>query len=545
MTAGRGDPTKDTLASAFAEAERGRCGPLEASVAALDLSDSARRIWSRVVEAMRHSAGLGPDPGVTPEELSGAASDPAARDGALRLCSWAGRLAVVRLDRPALARWVESSSRLAEDALNRSRVELLRAWLATLAGADAPGDLDAIARVGRTEMEASLPVEATSLAALLAAGRGDLAGAVAYARRASRMGRTEALPQQEYLANWVLARMRRKSGHPHLAVRILSALHRVATDSFAPLLEWELLLSRGLERVRDPLDSTLDAWVGPLRALLTAARAGDRAGFDRARAGGAHLSELSAPHHRDFEAAAALLDPELAIADVEGDDIHRWKRGEVHEVPLGLHGLGAADGASGETAFVVSRPSGPPQRVLSDGARLVADATRIEVGGTKQARTDSTIAVLALAGHIGVEHDALFERVYGFPYGGERHRGVRDVLIHRVRARLDGAATLDREGSRFRLTHGGVLVVPDPRSSPPPEHSLLHEVAKLGHLSAAEAASRLRINVRSAQRAFKRLVEEGVCEAVKDGRNLEFYLDDTTFREPTGVIPARPGDVKS
>ena len=42
------------------------------------------------------------------------------------------------------------------------------------------------------------------------------------------MAQSEALSQHEYLANVTLARVRRYSGRPHLALHILAALRRVA-----------------------------------------------------------------------------------------------------------------------------------------------------------------------------------------------------------------------------------------------------------------------------------------------------------------------------
>jgi hypothetical protein len=66
------------------------------------------------------------------------------------------------------------------------------------------------------------------------------------ARRASRMARTEALPESEYLANIVLARMRRLAGFPYLAAHILTAVRRYASAPWHPWIAWELLLAGGL-----------------------------------------------------------------------------------------------------------------------------------------------------------------------------------------------------------------------------------------------------------------------------------------------------------
>jgi hypothetical protein len=107
------------------------------------------------------------------------------------------------------------------------------------------------------------------------------------------------------------------------------------------------------------------------------------------------------------------------------------------------------------------------------------------------------------------------------------------VLYHRVRARLAPIAELRVTASRAVLVHEHPLVVPDPRCSPPPEHSVLRELAKVGHLSPKEAAERMGLGLRNVQRALRQLAEDGMCRPERVGRHLEYYLEDTTFAEPT------------
>ena len=88
-------------------------------------------------------------------------------------------------------------------------------------------------------------LEASALRTLSTAERGDISAALAIARRVSRMARTESLPQSEYLANLVLARIRRLDNKPHLATRILHALYSVAPSPWLPWLAWEIVQATG------------------------------------------------------------------------------------------------------------------------------------------------------------------------------------------------------------------------------------------------------------------------------------------------------------
>lgn len=530
----------DGLARALRAARGGDVAPLEQAVTSPRLTGERSRIWRQVAGAALHTLERGPDPGVRPGELApSGALDPIARLGAQALSVIGVRRAVLALDHDALEAWIDAQARHAGDEIAQAELACSRAWLALLEGHPPPAShFDTIAAIGRRAGAPVLPIEASVLSSLAAEGRGDLAGALDHARRASRMARTEALPQEEYLANWALARMRRVTGHPHLAARILLALLRVAGSSWRPLLAWELLLSRGsIEGIALSSHTPAGLALGQLDELLGAARRGERAAFDGARDA---LSQASGIHRDDAYSLPLLLDPEAPVP--RGDHAAlRWKRGELDPPPGGLAGSCVTAARTGATAFVVCDPDGARQRVLSDGLGLLSHASTLPKNPHAQVRTDTTIAVLALAGAPGMDQDALFERVYGFPYGGERHRGVRDVLFHRVRSRLGSFGILTRIEGTISLAHEGVLATPDPRCEPPPEQSLLHELAKVGHLTAPEAAQRLATNLRTVQRALKRLADEGVCEAVKRGGNIEFYLDDTTFREPTGVAPPRTG----
>ncbi|MEO7669052.1 MAG: hypothetical protein ABIW57_06920, partial [Polyangia bacterium] len=120
-------------------------------------------------------------------------------------------------------------------------------WQKLLAGETAGQEIEAKALFDEASRQRAAPqvIESTVLRALLALSAGLTDDAVDMARRASRMAQSESLPQLEYLANVTLARVRRYSGRPHLALHILAALSRVAPSAWQGWIGWEMLLGGG------------------------------------------------------------------------------------------------------------------------------------------------------------------------------------------------------------------------------------------------------------------------------------------------------------
>lgn len=426
------------------------------------------------------------------------------------------RAALLQLDGAGLAVWI--------DVLESLDVEVATAPLASARGWGAAlvGDGDGVHEAAETlRVEASTrgwPSEVIEAAVLKAVGAsiaGDLEDAIQLARRASRMSRTESLPQEEYLANVVLARLRRLSGKPHLSARILSALLRVATRPWHRWMTWELLLA-GME------PETPSEGARALLAALEHARKGEPANMRNAMAEA--RAEVAGFH--------SLAEDVSSLERLLLGSLDAFARGEVDEVPRGLAALGVLGGEQ-EAAWVLADPE-RATRVLSPGHGLATTHSRLPTAKQRQARTETTIATLLLAGPEGADEEAFFERVYGFAFL-ERHRNVRDVLYHRVRDRLGELATLERREGRIRLVPTRAIAVPDPRCSPPPEHSLLLVLASTGFASPRQAADALGIPLRTVQDALKRLAADGACRPVKKGRKLEYHLEDTTFLEPTRV----------
>ena len=480
------------------------------------LPATTRNAFDAAVRALRHFA-LDTDDLPTVGEIDAVAQgDHEARSLAAIAAGRVARGALLRFDGAELAVWT--------DVLESLDVEVATAPLASARGwaAALVGDGDAVqhaAEVLRVDASRrgwpSEVIEAAVLKAVGASITGDLEEAIQLARRASRMSRTESLPQEEYLANVVLARLRRLSGKPHLSARILAALLRVATRPWHHWMKWELLLA-GVKPDAPPAGAS---------ALIRALDHARRGEIENMRAElGAATEEVAGFH----SLAADLTTLEALI----GGEASAFARGMDDAVPRGLAAIGVMDGEE-EAAWVLADADGA-QRVLSPGRMLHGARGMLPAAKQRQARTETTIATLLLAGPEGADEEQLFERIYGFAFL-ERHRNVRDVLYHRVRDRLGELATLERHEGRIRLVPAEPIAVPDPRCSPPPEHSLLLVLASKGFASAREAADALGIPLRTVQDALKRLSADGACRPVKKGRKLEYHLEDTTFLEPTRV----------
>lgn len=426
------------------------------------------------------------------------------------------RAAFLRFDANELAVWIDLLASL-DVAAATAPLAASQGWSAALAGnaAQIRESAETLKREASARSWPNEVIEATVLKALGASIEGDSPEAIRLARQASRMSRTESLPQEEYLANLVLARLRRLDGKPHLSARILSALLRVATPPWHPWMCWELLLAGVGPEVSTP---AADA----LTAALHAASAGDEATMNTNLAAAERCVEGFHSLSKDLEVLRALL---------RGNH-ESFSVGKAHQVPRGLGALALLPGEDRDAAYVLADPS-VVRRVLAPGLAL-RQHPLLPPAKQRQARTETAIATLLLAGPEGMPEDIFFADVYGFAFQ-ERHRNVRNVLYHRVRERLGEAANLTRGEGRVAIKAVRPLAAPDPRCSPPPEHSLLLVLAARGFASPRDAADALGIPMRTVQDALKRLAADGACRTVKKGRKLEYHLEDTTFLEPTRV----------
>ena len=418
----------------------------------------------------------------------------------------------------------EARERLDADALEADDPTALiwavavRGWESLALGQHVRGLDEAFADAKRRGA-ADLVVELGSLRALVAIESGDLEEGRRLARQASRMARTESLPQAEYLANVILARLRRLRGYPHLAGRILDALLALASPRWHAWIRWELALSGG--RVQPEPNDLAAALIRARRSAIE----GRREAFEIAAADVHTKAAGFQPIAREAHYFLVACDPE---AESVPPALQPWARGEDARAPVGLY----APDAEGSLGYVTASPGEPGRRILPSGRGLAAGLLISSVKKRKQNRVETLASVLALAGPEGLSEDDAFRAVYGFEYVPELHRGTFDVALHRARATLSEVGRLERTGARVRLELKVPLIVPDPRCAEPVEARLLRALAG-GITTAKAAAEAAGVSLRQAQAALQSLAEDGACVAEKEGRRMAYRVEDTTFAEPT------------
>lgn len=327
------------------------------------------------------------------------------------------------------------------------------------------------------------------------------------------MAATEELPESAFLANLVLARLRRLVGRPHLSTHILATLRRYAPPSWHVWVAWELALAFGR----------------PGASLVPAHGAEPTRALERASTG--ELADVPSLVRTDVATLCAL-----ANASVPTDDpaVHAFRRGTEHGVPRGLHGLAAVEG-QGAVAWVVLERGRPPARILSLGVPSHERAGRVVLPQSHRhrGRADTLLAACALAGEVGIDERALFAASYGFTYDVALHAGPFGVTVHRARQRLAEHGRLERTDGVVRLETDDELLLPDPRCAVGSEDRALQHIALGGVASARSIADALGVSLRSAQQALESLVREGLCGRERDGNTVSYRVEDTTFHEPT------------
>ncbi len=374
---------------------------------------------------------------------------------------------------------------------------------------------------------AALVVEAAALRALALASSGALDEATKIARRASRMARTEALPQPEYLAHWVLARVRRLAGAPHLATRILASLRGVAPPAWWPLLAWETTLSGAATESGPGPAAALGAWVLGLER-------GDRHGHAARTQRLLHATAGWPSHRADATAWIAAVDPHHPPPP----ELHAWTHGLTTLAPPALSGLLGWRGQAppGDSAIAYVLADGPLRRRVPRLTFALVDRARVRVeeqSRLKQGRTEMLTAALALAPPEGIDEPTCFASVYGFPYEPEVHKSIFDVLLHRGREHLAGRGTIARGGGRLALALDAPLLAADPRCTRPLGDALLGVIAEQAGASAKDVAKATGVSLRVVQATLQSLVQDGACQQERGGREVRYVVEDTTYSEPT------------
>lgn len=548
------DPTTDRWRAAeiaWSEGLEGRFRSME-QVAWRLSSDAGpeARAWGLALRALRWHAepAMGQLPSLDEVAQAAGASEEAAHAAALATAQ-ATKAAALRFDEAGVRRWADLASEQAAGARSEARAwcALASAWGHVARGAHELAEAtasEACAMASEDAASAAL-LDGTALVALATSAR-DVDAAIKIARRGSRMARTEGLPQGEYLANVVLARLRRLAGRPHHATRILGALGRVAPRPWASWIVWELALAGGLEPASaidleppedDPGDDDATVAARAFVQALFAARDGLRDAFDARVEEARDALGSFEPLRADLANALVAIDP-LAPPASPDREIAAWLTGVETRTPAALRGLSgiveASSAEEGTAAFVVADPDGSARRVVALGHALAAPELRIDPQRGRPGRVETVLAALALAPD-GLDTDDLFRTVYGFEYSAPVHRDLFKQLVYRARGELGSVGAIDKDGERYRLGLRGRLLVPDPRCEQPLEDLVLRFLARHGAGSAKATASTLKISLRKAQQALAQLADEGAIAIDKEGRRVSYRVEDTTFSEPTRV----------
>jgi hypothetical protein len=554
-----------TARMSFQAAEHGDLRGIDTLLTRLSGTEAPElRAWRLALEAVRWS--LDPE-GSRPPSLEearqiGHFAAPAGKIVA-QACAVVERVAFCTFDGALLAHWIDLHTALTEgrspDYLSPDLALTTARTCKRLLAGETTG-LDAAAKALCDEASrqgvAAAVIEGTVVRALVALSAGTLDEALELGRRASRMAQAEALSHHEYLANVTLARIRRYSGRPHLALHILSALGRVAPATWWGWIGWETLLAGGKISPSGVRTEPSALAAARLRALLDAARAGERTAFAETAEEAGLAARIWPPLAHEVAALLAALDP---LGQPVPSSMASWTRGEIATIPFGLHGVGipqdAEPQADSATAYVVARPGERGRRLLLPGLGLAPPARILARDSVRSgARTETGIAALALAGDAGDTRDGFFRSVYGFPFVAYRHRAVLDTLCHRMRALVGDAGDIRRDEADASANPGlgpatdtgrasavpsialqlrEAIVVPDMRCVLPAADRVLRALALLGATSASAAAESLRMPLRTVQAVLQQLVAEGACTIERDGRRVAYRIEDTTFTQIT------------
>ncbi|MGE0787304.1 MAG: hypothetical protein AB7S26_16650 [Sandaracinaceae bacterium] len=444
------------------------------------------------------------------------------------------REAALAFDASALGELIERGT------LSSADRGFAEAWIALVVG-DASGAMrlaEVLEAEARRANDAARVVECAALRALAQVESGDLEEATTLARRASRMGRTEAIFEPECLAHLVLARVRRLNGFPHLATRILRSLWERTPTRFYAWLGWELWMAGARERgfLLEVGAPPLHRAAAALENLLAAADADDAGAY---RAAAAELERAASSLSLIRSEARALLETNDPDATFTAEDVAAFAEGRSDDVPAALHGIITRDGAApaDETAiaYVLARPGRPARRITRLGWVLLERSTlrQLTQSRRKQGRNETIIAALALAGARGLSEAELFEMAYEFRYVPETHANSFGVALHRARKYVEPLAVIHHASGRLVLEAHEPFVVPDPRCKKPIKDKLLCAVADQRGASPGDIAKAVGVSLRVAQAALAGLSAEGGCVARKSGRELVYEVEDTTFSEPT------------
>lgn len=525
----------------YGELERGDFSAVKALIDGLEAAETERA--RAHLAALRAHLWFADEPGgVLPDasDLVRWSKDPTCHDALSRSLLLVQLRRILAFD----AAGVREMSKLvalvrSDDSAVRARIDFVKLATHLIQGeraAEVWAGLTEVFEGAKRAQLAGLAIDAQCAMALAAMIAGDLTQATAISRRASRMARTEGLPQQQYWSNLLLARVRRLNGVPHLATHILNALMVIAPSAYQPWIRWERLLAGTIVGDGPPPQQPVDRACVALGRVLDAAMKGESDVL-------VHSVELlqrvaSMPLVRDEAHDLCVgIDPFGSLKAVS-DAMRAWLRGESALPPHGLYGVEdiateEVDADRRDVGYIFAGPDHRARRVLgfakAPGSADLHDDKRTD---RRRIRIETGIAVLALAAG-PIADSVFFRQVYGFDHNPIVHSAVLDALVSRMRKALAGVATLERVDSALSLTFVCPARLPDPRCAQPLEDRVLRVLVRAQDGTAKDAAMRLGLPLRTIQEALKELIDGGACAKRRDGRKIAYVIEDTTFAPPT------------
>ena len=371
-------------------------------------------------------------------------------------------------------------------------VGLARGWLDAAVG-DTP-TVPSPAPIG-LERAADVKLDVVLLRAIGSGSDGSsVAQYVKHARRAAQRSRTEGFVEYELLCSLVLARARRVQGRSFLAQTLLSALARSYPTGWATWVEAERSFA-GLPTLR--ANSRLGRTLNGLYRSPSSVR------WDE-------LSKLQRFRDEATKLAMMLGSP--------GPRCHSLP------VPFGLSDAYAVDapadyvlepGQSGYLRFASARNEETVVNAFANGEQPACG-----------------LCALAEAYPSSVPVDAWFERAFARPHRSSEHGEVVRSTLRRMRQLLPDGASIVREGHNLGLRTDESLVFPHPRARTSIEDRVLACIGR-GQRSSKEIANELAVSARTVQLALQRLTEDSLCTASKEGRQVRYEVEDTSFFSPT------------
>ena len=150
---------------------------------------------------------------------------------------------------------------------------------------------------------------------------GNLREATELGRRAARMAQAEALSHHEYLAHITLARIRRYSGRPHLALHILAALGARRAGHLGGVDRLGDIAGGGTPSETETIRGPVRRCRAPFAQSPGRGPAGDRSAFEKAAADTRKAAQIWPAFAAEVAALVAALDPlgqEIPAAMVPG-----------------------------------------------------------------------------------------------------------------------------------------------------------------------------------------------------------------------------------